>query len=167
MQDLSVQLNDVITIKYWVRVRGGRTVYSSEKNGPLTFKVGSFLTVKGLNNIAIGMLINEKKKAFIGADEAFGERDENLISNILLSELPKFIRVGENYFDKVKRSFFNVISVDCDGGTATLDGNHLLAGEVLEFSIEIKDINRPPSENKFGESSDSLNENHINYGFSA
>ncbi len=132
-----IQYNDVITIEYSVRVSGGRTVYSSEDDGPLTFRVGSFKLIRGLNKAVLGMKVGEIKKVCILPLEAFGEVKTELKQKVLLSNLPKFIKEGDSYFDKVKKAFFNVLSVDSESGIALIDGNHLLAGYILDFSIKI------------------------------
>lgn len=141
-----VRYNDVVTIEYSAKISGGRTIFSSEEGGPLTFKVGSFELIKGLNKAVLGMKIGEIKKVYILPIEAFGEFKSELRKNVSLANLPRFIKEGDSYFDQFKKAFFNVLSVDSDSGIALLDGNHLLAGHVLNFSIKILGKPRLPDE---------------------
>lgn len=144
-QNSGAKRNDIITIEYSAKVKSGTTVLSTNKEGPLTFRVGDFPLVKGLNEAVLGMKLGETKRVEIYPSEAFGEFDKSLVEEYPLKKLPDFIRTGQRIFLHGRRTSFNVIDVNSEDGLATLDGNHLLAGKDLSFVIKVICIKVPPT----------------------
>jgi FKBP-type peptidyl-prolyl cis-trans isomerase 2 len=140
-----INLNDIITVDYSAKVKNGRTVLTTLDKKPLTFKVGTFSQILGFNKAVIGMKIGDIKKVTIQPKEAFGEIDTDLVFHVLLSEIPKFSRIGQRVKMVGKDDHFSVLDVDSDAGVAVLDSNHILAGLPLEFNIRILSIKIPPS----------------------
>lgn len=144
-QSCGVQRDDIVTIEYNAKLENGATVLSTTEEGPLTFKVGEFPLVEGLNDAVIGMKLGETKRVLIKPDFAFGKFESQLLEEYPLSKLPNFIRIGQRIFLHGRRPAFNVLSVDTEEGTATLDGNHVLAGKDLIFYIKLICVKMPPS----------------------
>lgn len=159
-----VQKNDIITIEFFARMQGGLTVLSSEEEGPLKFTVGQFKVVSGFNDAVIGMKVGESKKFSLNPEEAFGVFDKKLIKQVSLLTLPMFIRVGQSIVDGANKVIFNIVKVDSDQGLATLDGNHIFAGEKLDFYIRLKKIEKPNLPKQISFNIDELFDNHfLNY----
>jgi FKBP-type peptidyl-prolyl cis-trans isomerase SlyD len=70
--------------------------------------------------------------------DAFGERDEGLVSTIPKSEFPPGIKVGgtlEGHTRDGKPQLFMVTKIK--GDTVHLDGNHPFAGQTLKFMLKV------------------------------
>lgn len=81
----------------------------------------------------------------LSAEEAFGERDESLLTTIPRKEFPPGVKVGgqlERTDDKGEPIYFFVTKIK--GDTVMLDGNHPLAGKGLRVSLKVVDV-RPAS----------------------
>ena len=83
------------------------------------------------------MKINEEKTVRIEPEEAYGERNENLIVDIPKSEELKDLKVGDEI--KSYTRIAKVLSIENE--TIKIDFNHHLAGKSLTFKIKIISIN--------------------------
>lgn len=137
-----VENNDFITIDYSARFIDGQTILESKKDQPLRFQVGNFSVVQGFNSAVIGMQSGQTKKLSMYPSNAFGSFDSNLIKTVNLKELPRFILVGKRVSMNKNREYSTILEVNTEAGTALIDGNHFLAGYILEFSISILDIKK-------------------------
>jgi FKBP-type peptidyl-prolyl cis-trans isomerase SlyD len=73
--------------------------------------------------------------------DAFGERDESLVTTIAKKDFPPGVKVGgqlEGHDDQGQRQVFTVTRIK--GDTVHLDGNHPLAGQTLTFSLKVIDV---------------------------
>ncbi|MCV0437060.1 MAG: peptidylprolyl isomerase [Hydrogenophaga sp.] len=73
--------------------------------------------------------------------DAFGERDESLVTTIAKKDFPPGVKVGgqlEGHDDQGRHQVFTVTKIK--GDTVHLDGNHPLAGQTLTFSLKVIDV---------------------------
>ena len=87
--------------------------------------------------------IGDIVKARLLPDDAFGERDPELVCDVPLDEIPvsEKIEIGGRIVgtDQEGNEVTFVITA-IDNGVVSLDGNHPLAGETLIFEVEIQAI---------------------------
>ena len=79
--------------------------------------------------------------------DAFGERDESLVTTIPKSEFPPGVKVGgqlEGHDDQGRHQVFTVMKIK--GDTVHLDGNHPLAGQTLTFQLKVMDVKAASAE---------------------
>lgn len=89
------------------------------------------------------MQVGEKKTVNIPKEDAYGERDENLVVNFPRSQFPSDLHpeVGmELQMSNDAGQVFPVIVQEVTEEYVTLDANHPLAGEDLVFEIELVEI---------------------------
>jgi FKBP-type peptidyl-prolyl cis-trans isomerase SlyD len=80
-------------------------------------------------------------------EDAFGVRDENLVTTIAKRDFPPGVKVGgqlEGTDAEGKQQVFTVQKIK--GDTVYLDGNHPLAGEVLHFAVKVVDVQAASAE---------------------
>ena len=81
----------------------------------------------------------EKKVVQLNAEDAFGERDDNLLMEVPLEKIKSEIEVGNVLVDPVEEDIqWEVMEIR--ETTVLLDGNHPLAGKALDFEIELVSI---------------------------
>ena len=138
-----VEANAVATVHYTGTLPGSGEVFdSSEGRDPLTFLVGHKQMIPGFEEELMGAKKGERRTFTLEPDRAYGQKMEEAIQTI-----PKDM-FGDIEPEVVMTLMsdvgpFNVAAVD--GDTITVDFNHKLAGETLEFSVEVVDV-RPASE---------------------
>ena len=141
---MSIKKGDKITIEYIGKLDNGTIFDQSENHDELlTYEVGSKQVIEGFDNAVIGMNLKEEKMFRIEPSEAYGEYNKDFIQQISRSQLPK---------EEDPKVGMVVVLVSKDGQKShapitevteeyiTIDLNHPLAGEALNFSIKIKRI---------------------------
>ncbi len=141
---MDVSKNKVVTFHYTLRDKEtGEVLDSSQQYGqPLTFLAGKGEIISGLEERMQGMKEGEKKTIEVPAAEAYGQKDPNLIQ-----------KVPREYFQGVELQkgmplqaqtpegqIINMVVLDFDDQTVTVDLNHPLAGKDLVFDVEIVSI---------------------------
>jgi FKBP-type peptidyl-prolyl cis-trans isomerase SlyD len=74
-------------------------------------------------------------------EEAFGVRDESLVTSIPKSQFPPGVKVGgtiQGRDDQGATHTFTVMKIK--GDTVHLDGNHPLAGQTMHFTVKVLDV---------------------------
>ena len=138
-----VEANAVATVHYTGTLPGSGEVFdSSEGRDPLTFLVGHKQMIPGFEEELMGAKKGERRTFTLEPDRAYGQKMDEAIQTIpkdMFGDIEP--EVGMTLMSDVGP--FNVAAVD--GDTITVDFNHKLAGETLEFSVEVVDV-RPASE---------------------
>jgi peptidylprolyl isomerase len=134
---------DKVKINYTGSLEDGTVFSSSPEEDPLEFTIGQKKLLPSFENAVIGMNEGETKSVSIPPEDAFGIPKEDLIFDVQRTKLPPDIdlklggvlRVGS---DTGKN--FDVAITNIDDETVTLDGNHPLAGKVLNLEIQLVEI---------------------------
>lgn len=134
---MSIKDGDQVTINFTAKLENGQVFSDSEKDGPLTFKVGEFDLIEGLNGAVIGLAEGEKKEVTLKPEEAFGEYDQELLMAYPVDQLPPETVVGVQFKDDQTEKIWTVRKIDAEKGEAILDGNHILAGQPIVFELEV------------------------------
>ncbi len=138
-----VEANSIATVHYTGTLpKSGEVFDSSEGRDPLSFLVGHKQMIPGFEEELMGAEKGERRTFTLEPERAYGQKMEEAIQTIpkdMFGEIEP--EVGMTLMSDVGP--FNVTAVD--GDTITVDFNHKLAGETLEFSVEVVDV-RPASE---------------------
>jgi peptidylprolyl isomerase len=137
------QEGDTVRIHYTGTLDDGTQFDSSQGSDPIEFTLGSQSVISGFEDGVKGMQVGEQKKIHIPADEAYGQRSEGLVEEIPLQQFPEEmeLQVGMHLQAKSPNGeSFNVVVTALNDVAATLDGNHPLAGEDLNFDLELVEI---------------------------
>lgn len=129
-----------VKIHYTIKVAGGETVGTSKGGMPLTFTVGDGKVLKGLDRGVVGMQVGQRKTISMPPREAYGMRNEDLVLRLKKDDLPEDLNleVGrpiQYQTPEGQRVNLMVIAIETD--TVLLDGNHPLAGQALDFEVEL------------------------------
>lgn len=138
-----VKQGDKVKVHYHGKLTDGTTFDSSEGRSPLEFEVGSGAVIPGFDNGVMGMSVGEKRTINIPADEAYGQKHDELIMDFPKDRFPEDMNpeVGmELMMNNGAGQQFPVVIIDVKDDNVTLDANHRLAGQDLVFDIELVDI---------------------------
>jgi FKBP-type peptidyl-prolyl cis-trans isomerase SlyD len=133
----------IVTMDYTLRLDSGDVVDSSEGRDPMTFHFGRGQIVPGLERELAGLQSGDQKEIRVGPEEGYGPRETGAIHEIPLDRFPQNItpEVGMRLTVKGPQGQempFTIIAVS--EHNATLDFNHPLAGERLNFSVTVRDV---------------------------
>ena len=134
---------DTVKIHYTGTLDDGSEFDSSAGRDPLEFEVGSGQVIPGFDKAVEGMAVGDSKNVRIEADEAYGQRHEQLVQEVDRSLLPDDLDPREgmtlqsNSPDGQTMQFMVTAVAE---ETITVDANHPLAGQALSFDIELVEI---------------------------
>lgn len=137
---------DKVKVHYHGRLRNGETFDSSQGREPLEFTVGAGQMIKGFDEGVKGMQVGDKKTVEIGADEAYGQREEGNMIEFGKDQFPPNMtpEVGMQLaLSDPEGRQFPVVIAEIKEDSVILDANHPLAGQDLIFDIEMMDIQSP------------------------
>ena len=100
--------------------------------------------IPGFDAAVSGMELNEKKTVNIPADEAYGQRRDDMIQKVGKEQLPADLKpeVGQTLVaGQPDGQQMHVIVAEVNDDSIVVDANHPLAGKDLVFDIEVVEIN--------------------------
>ena len=139
----TAKANDEIVMTFTVTLNDGRVVGGTEKDGPLTLKLGEGKIFPQVEEALVGMKAGEEKSVAIPAESAFGPRREELVIQIPRSDLPPGQEPKPGMQLQTQAPGGQTVSLvitEVGEETVTVDGNHPLAGEDLHFKITLVEI---------------------------
>lgn len=137
------QRGDTVRVHYTGTLPDGTQFDSSQGRDPLEFEVGSGQVIPGFESAVEGMNPGESCSTTITADNAYGERREDLLVEIGRDQIPEDIELTVGQPLQVKGQDdqpFVVHIAEVLDETVKLDANHPLAGQDLTFDIELVEI---------------------------
>lgn len=138
-----VKKGDTIRVHYTGKLEDGQEFDSSLKRDPLQFEVGTGSMIKGFENAVLDLKPGDKKTVTIVPEEAYGERDENLLIKMPKKSVPEGVtpEVGMRLqLANQQGQAVPVVVTEVLDDSLRLDANHPLAGKTLVFDIEVVEI---------------------------
>jgi FKBP-type peptidyl-prolyl cis-trans isomerase SlyD len=143
---MSIAQDQVVSIHYTLRNDAGEVLDSSAKGEPLTYLHGHGNLIPGLERELAGKTTGDKLNVKVAPADAYGEYDKALVQRVprrALKGVPD-VRVGLRLQAQTERGPRAVTVTQLTGDLVTLDGNHPLAGQNLNFEVEVGAV-RPAS----------------------
>ncbi len=131
---------DYVSVHYTGMLEDGSIFDSSEGREPLGFVLGEGQMIQGFENAIRGMQVGESKTVTIPAEEAYGPRNEEMVFDVDITEIPEDLDYGVGSRLNIELNDGSIITVTVVAITetsVTLDANHQLAGKDLTFEIEL------------------------------
>ena len=139
----TVQAGDTVRIHYNGTLTDGTPFDSSQGRDPLEFTVGSGQIIPGLDKALPGMSVGEKKTVAVPAAEAYGEHNPEGLQQIPRQQVPDDVPLDPGTRLQVQTPDGRTLPVtvsEVTEETVVLDANHPLAGQDLNFAIELVEI---------------------------
>ena len=138
MTDKKIEANTVASVHYTGTLPDSGEVFdSSEGRDPLVFLVGHGQMIPGFEEELMGAKKGERRTFTLEPERAYGEKIGEAVQQIPTEMFGDITpEPGMTLMSDVGP--FNVVSVE--GDTVTVDFNHKLAGETLQFSVEVVDV---------------------------
>jgi FKBP-type peptidyl-prolyl cis-trans isomerase SlyD len=139
----------VVELQYKLRLDDGTLVEESTLDDPLVYLHGHDNIIPGLERQLEGMRAGEKKTVTVEPEEAYGEYNEDDIGRISLNEIPADFEPEIGMLlpvidDEGNEDEVEIVEIEDDA--IIVDFNHPLAGEQLEFEVEITGLRAADSE---------------------
>ena len=139
---MKIAKNTVVTMDYTLSDEEGEVIDSSSGNEPLVFLSGHGNIIAGLEEALQGQGKGDKLDVTVKPEDAYGEYSSELVANVPRSQIQADDEIAEGAHFQVETPEGPMIYTvtHLDGDQVTLDGNHPLAGETLNFKVEIMDV---------------------------
>ncbi len=137
------QDGDTVRVHYTGKLEDGTIFDSSEGKVPLEFTIGQQQVIPGFETAIIGMIPGEVKEEMIPMDQAYGERNDDMVLKVGHDEFPENVNpeLGGTLNLRVSEEQLIPVSViDISDNAVILDANHPLAGMDLVFNLELVEI---------------------------
>ncbi|MBX2995190.1 MAG: peptidylprolyl isomerase [Bdellovibrionaceae bacterium] len=127
----------VISFNYTLKDSSGQIIDQSAE-GPMSFLTGVGQIIPKLEEELKGMMISQKKNVKLAAADAYGLPDPKMVMDVPKADLAHLkIEVGGFLQLNLGQTMKVVRIAKISEESVTLDGNHPLAGQDLEFDVEV------------------------------
>lgn len=138
-----IAANKAVSIDYTLTNDAGETIDSSAGGAPLVYLQGAGNIIPGLEKALEGKQAGDELTVSIEPEEAYGEYLAELVStlNRSLFEGVDELEVGMQFQASAPDGQMQIVTIrDVDGDDVTVDGNHPLAGQRLNFQVKVVDV---------------------------
>ena len=145
---MPIDKNYVVSFHYTLKNGQGEVIESSADQDPLEYLHGHRNIIPGLERELTGKSVGEKFTATIKPENAYGNYDEGLLQTLSRDEFEGVdqLQIGMQFEVEDDDGIGLVTVTEINDDEVTIDGNHPLAGEILQFDIEVLEIRDATSE---------------------
>ena len=138
----------VVSIHYTLTDADGNTLDSSVGQDPLVYLHGAGNIIAGLENALVGKSAGDALQVSVEPDDGYGPVREDLVQQVDRSAFVGVddIQLGMQFMAQTPWGEQPVTVVDLEGDSITLDGNHPLAGQQLNFDVEVIEVREASAE---------------------
>lgn len=139
---MPITKNSVVAFAYTLTDDGGEVIDSADTQNPLVYLHGHNQLITGMENALGGREAGDQFQISLAPEEAYGVYDENLAGAVPRSAFHGVdeVEVGMQFQMEFPGGLRVVTVTNVDSQFVTVDGNHPLAGETLNFDIEVVSI---------------------------
>jgi peptidylprolyl isomerase len=140
------KLGDRVRVQYLELLQNGTATKKHHRRQVLQFTVGSKEVIPGISFGIVGMTEGEQRRLTLQARDAYGDVRPKLIKEVPRKRFPAGLRlfVGQRLTAKGvasgRRRQVHVREIGPDN--VIVDGNHPLAGKILEVEVQLISLDR-------------------------
>lgn len=145
---MSVEMQNVVRFHYSVAEVGQAPVENSRGGEPLAILMGAGNIIPGLEKALEGKAAGDQFQVTVPADEAYGQRNEQLVQRIPKKYLPQNVtlRPGQSVVLNTQQGPRMVTILKTGMSVVDVDLNHPMAGKDLVFDIEVVEVRAASAE---------------------
>ncbi len=145
---MQIAQNSVVAFHYTLTNNAGEVLDSSEGREPLTYLHGAGNIIPGLEKELEGRAAGEKLTATIEPGDGYGEKQDQLVQQVPRDAFQgvESVEPGMQFQAQTEGGPLMVTVTGVEGDTVTVDGNHPLAGQTLNFDVEIATVREASEE---------------------
>ncbi|BAP41480.1 peptidylprolyl isomerase [Pseudomonas sp. 21LCFQ02] len=140
---MPIAAQKAVSIDYTLTNDAGEVIDSSSGGAPLVYLHGAGNIIPGLEKALEGKDVGDELSVSIEPEDAYGEFSAELISTLSRSmfEGVDQLEVGMQFHASGPDGSMQIVTIrDLDGDDVTVDGNHPLAGQRLNFKVKVINI---------------------------
>ncbi|HKL51396.1 MAG TPA: peptidylprolyl isomerase [Wenzhouxiangellaceae bacterium] len=132
----------VVTIDYTLTGNDGEVIDTSEGREPLAYLHGHGNIIPGLEKALEGKGEGEEVKVQVEPEEGYGPHRDELVQEVSMEAFAGIDEVepGMKFNAESAQGPLVVKVTDVEGDKVTIDANHDLAGQQLNFDVTVREI---------------------------
>jgi len=136
---MQIAARTVVNFHYTLSNDTGEVLDSSQGGDPLTYLHGAGNIVAGLETALEGRGVGDSFKVRVAPEEGYGVHQAQLVQDVPRSAFAgvEKVQAGMQFQADTPEGVQNVTVARVTGDSVTVDGNHPLAGQHLNFAIEV------------------------------
>ncbi len=136
---MKIEKNTVASLAYQLTIEDGVVVDQSTVDAPLDYLHGHNNLITGLERELEGKVAGDKFTVTIAPEDAYGEHNEDLVQRVPADVFQGVdeLEVGMRFLADTDQGPIPVEITEVDGDEVVVDGNHMLAGQSLTFTVEV------------------------------
>jgi FKBP-type peptidyl-prolyl cis-trans isomerase SlyD len=145
---MNVEPRMFVSIHYTLTLNSGEKLDSTVGDEPLGFIQGTGQIIEGLDKAVLGRAVGEKFTVSVPPEEAYGMPSEDMVREIPRENFPEELSLepGQGFTANGPHGPVSFKVVKADATTVYADFNHALAGETLNFDVEIAEAREARAE---------------------
>jgi FKBP-type peptidyl-prolyl cis-trans isomerase SlyD len=145
---MKIEKDRVVSIEYTLRDNSGTVLDTSEGREPLAYLHGNGNLIPGLEAQLEGHSADESMKVAVAPADGYGEFDESQVIDVPRSQFTGVpdLAVGMQFTASGPEGQRIVTITKVGLETVTVDGNHPLAGQTLNFDVKIVGVREATAE---------------------
>ena len=139
---MQVAKNTVVSIDYTLTDEAGAVLDSSQGQAPLAYIHGAGNIIPGLEEALEGKQAGEQVTVSVTPEKGYGARNEAMTQKVPrnMFDTRQEIKPGMRFHAQSEQGTHTVTVTAVDEENVTVDGNHPLAGKVLNFDVNIVEV---------------------------
>jgi FKBP-type peptidyl-prolyl cis-trans isomerase SlyD len=136
---MNIAKHKVVSIDYTLTGEQGNVIDTSQGREPLAYLHGAGNIIPGLEGALEGKNQGDNVKVTIDPDQAYGQKDQRLVQQVPRTAFQgvQQIQPGMQFQANTQQGPRVITVVDVQGDQVTIDANHPLAGQTLNFDVNV------------------------------
>lgn len=139
---MKIQSNAVVGFDYTLTGDDGQVIDTSTGREPLMYLHGHGNIVPGLEKALEGKAAGDQFDASVVPEEGYGAYREELVQDVPKEAFEGVDQLapGMSFRAESNAGPMTVVVKEVNDDTVTVDGNHMLAGQTLNFAVDVKSV---------------------------
>jgi FKBP-type peptidyl-prolyl cis-trans isomerase SlyD len=140
---MQIGKDKVVSIDYTLRNNQGQVIDSSQGKAPLAYLHGNNNIIPGLEKELEGKNVGDNVKVSVRPEEGYGNHDPKMVQAVPKSAFKGIndIKPGMQFQAQGPGGQTRVVTVTkVEGDQVTVDANHPLAGQALNFDVTVREV---------------------------
>jgi len=148
---MQIVKHKVVTIDYTLTDEEGKVLDTSKDSEPLCYIQGIGNLIPGLETALEGKQAGDALNVSVPPEQGYGERDDKLLVSVPRERFDEAgnVEVGMRFQAPTESGMRVVTVVGIEEENVTVDANHPLAGETLNFDVKVVEV-RDATEEEIG-----------------
>ncbi len=145
---MQIAENSVVSIDYTLTDEQGQVIDSSEGREPLVYLHGHQNIIPGLEKAIDGQVAGAELEVAVQPEDGYGPYRDELVQDVPREAFAGIDRLepGMSFRAESNAGPMTVVVRDVAEDTVTVDGNHMLAGQVLHFRVAVRSVRAATAE---------------------